>query len=82
LNFLVQVLEHNNLYKIKSASNTMNKWFEILLGLVFVVAAILVGFYYPSWLSAALAVLKGGVLWFLLGVGLLLVLLGISELKQ
>jgi hypothetical protein len=60
----------------------MNKWAEILLGLIFVVAAILIGFYYPDWLASALVVLKGGILWFLLGIGLILVMLGISELKE
>jgi hypothetical protein len=59
----------------------MNKWTEILLGLIFIVAAILIAFYFPSWLSAALVVLKGGVLWAVLGLGLLFVMLGISELK-
>ncbi len=59
----------------------MNKWAEILLGLILIVAAILVAFYFPSWLSAALVVLKGGILWAVLGLGLLFVMLGISELK-
>jgi len=60
----------------------MNKWMEILLGLIFIVGAVLVGFYCPSWFDSALVVLKGGILWFILGIGLLLVMLGISELKQ
>lgn len=59
----------------------MNKWMEIFLGLVFVVAAVLVGFYFPSWYTAAISVLKGGILWFVLGIGLLFIMLGISELK-
>jgi len=60
----------------------MNKWMEIFVGLIFVVGAILAGFYFPTWLSAALVVLKGGILWFVLGIGLLLIMLGISELKD
>ena len=60
----------------------MNKWMEIFVGLIFVVGAILAGFYFPNWLSAALVVLKGGILWFVLGIGLLLIMLGISELKD
>lgn len=59
----------------------MNKWAEIFLGLILIVAVVLVAFYYPSWMSSALTVLKGGVLWFFLGIGLLFVMLGISELK-
>ena len=60
----------------------MNKWIEILLGLIFVVAAVLIGFSYPTWLASAIIVLMGGLLWFVLGIGIILVLLGISELRQ
>ncbi len=59
----------------------MNKWMEILVGLILIVAVVLAAFYYPSWLSDAITVLKGGIMWFVLGIGLLLVMLGISELK-
>lgn len=59
----------------------MNKWFEIFIGLILIVAVVLAAFYYPNWLSAALTVLKGGIMWFVLGIGLLFVMLGISELK-
>ena len=59
----------------------MNKWLEILVGLILIVASVLVAFYFPSWFSAALSVLKGGILWFILGIGLLFVMLGISELR-
>jgi len=59
----------------------MNKWLEILVGLILIVAVVLTAFYFPSWLSAALVVLKGGILWFILGIGVLFVMLGISELK-
>ena len=60
----------------------MNKWTEIIVGLILVVAAILISFYYPSWFNAALNILKGGILWMILGIGLLFVMLGISELKE
>ncbi|HLF53961.1 MAG TPA: hypothetical protein VI544_02170 [Candidatus Nanoarchaeia archaeon] len=59
----------------------MNKWMEIFVGLILIVASVLISFYFPSWLNAALVVLKGGILWFILGIGLLFVMLGISELK-
>lgn len=59
----------------------MNKWLEILVGLILIVSAVLVAFYFPSWFSAAIAVLKGGILWFVLGIGLLFLMLGISELR-
>ena len=66
----------------------MNKWIELLLGLILVIAAILIAFYSQSWgatwnfWSAAWIVLKGGVFWFFVGLGALLVLLGISDLKD
>ncbi|GAF68877.1 unnamed protein product [marine sediment metagenome] len=59
----------------------MNKWTEIFLGLIFVLAAVLVAYYSLSWFDAALAVLKGGLLLFVLGIGIILIMLGISELK-
>jgi hypothetical protein len=55
---------------------------EIFVGLILIVSAVLVSFYYPSWFDSALTVLKGGILWFVLGLGVLFVMLGISELKR
>ena len=60
----------------------MNKFVEIILGLVLVIASILVALIFPSWMDAALSVLKGGILWALLGSGIVLVMLGLSELKE
>ncbi len=74
----------------------MNKWLELLLGLIFLIGAILVGWY--SWggsgagawmigrfsfdfLHAAWIVLKGGVWWFVVMLGVLLILLGLSDLR-
>jgi hypothetical protein len=62
----------------------MNKWLEILLGLILVVvplALILPGMPLASWGRAALVVLKGGITWMVLLVGLVLIVLGINELK-
>jgi len=60
----------------------MNKWMEIFVGLALVVTAILISFYSQSWFNAALDILKGGILLMILGIGLLFVMLGISELKE
>ena len=71
----------------------MNKWTEILVGLVLVIGTILVAWYSGAnswtWLglswdfrSAAWVVLKGGFAWFVFFVGLLFLLLGISDLKN
>ncbi len=59
----------------------MNKWLEILLGLILIIAPILVALNFPSWWDASISFLKGGILWFVLVIGLLFVLLGISDLK-
>lgn len=64
----------------------MNKWMELLLGLILVIGAILVAFYSQGWgmwnfWSAAWTVLKGGVFWGIVMIGALFILLGISDLK-
>lgn len=67
---------------------TMNKWLELFVGLVFVIGAILVAWYSVNWGSfwnfrhAAWEFLKGGVVWFVIGIGLLFILLGISDLRE
>ena len=61
----------------------MNKWLELLLGLILVVAPIYAwGMNYWGMGTAALEVLKGGIVWAVLLVGLLFILLGISDLKD
>lgn len=61
----------------------MNKWLEILIGLILLIVPILLAFtIWPSWGSASIEFLKGGLFWGIVGIGLLLVLLGISDLKD
>jgi len=63
----------------------MNKWFELLLGLILVIVPIVLAFYpglWTGWGAAALTVLKGGIFWGVVGLGSLLILLGISDLKN
>ena len=60
----------------------MNKWIELLLGLILVVVPILLAaLVWPSWWQASWDVLLGGVFWALVGLGALFILLGISDLK-
>jgi len=61
----------------------MNKWMEILLGLIFLNGAIF------SWFTnfwklgdAALTFFKGGLVWVVILVGLIFIILGISDLKD
>lgn len=61
----------------------MNKYFEILLGLIFLIvpiAAWIVDF--ASFGEAALLFLKGGIIWALIGIGLIFLLIGFSDLKD
>ncbi len=71
----------------------MNKWVEILLGLVLLVGIILIAWCSSiySWtlfgkslnfLSAAWIFLKGGIFWFVVMIGFLLLMLGISDLRD
>lgn len=65
----------------------MNKWLELLFGLILVIGAIVFAFYSQDWgvwnfWTAAGEFLKGGVFWLVVMIGALLVLLGISDLKR
>jgi hypothetical protein len=61
----------------------MNKWLEILLGLILLVVPVYV--WAINWIgfgAAALDFLKGGLVWFVIMIGLLFLMLGISDLKN
>tara|TARA_Y100000310_G_C20046965_1_gene518748 strand:- start:94 stop:309 length:216 start_codon:yes stop_codon:yes gene_type:complete len=71
----------------------MNKWLEILFGLILLIGAILVGYYSSvnAWQIAGRSLnfwragwefLKGGVFWFIILLGLLFLMLGISDLRD
>jgi hypothetical protein len=65
----------------------MNKWLEILAGLVLVIAGILVwaftkGLGFWDFGTAAWEFLKGGLVWLIILIGLLFLMLGISDLKE
>ena len=64
----------------------MNKWMEILLGLILIIVAVLVWGYSYNWGfwnfgTATWEFLKGAVVWFVIMIGLLFLMLGISDLK-
>ena len=65
----------------------MNKWIEIIVGLILVVGAIL-GWVYSTGIgfwdfgTAAWEFLKGGLVWLVILVGLVFIMLGISDLKD
>jgi hypothetical protein len=64
----------------------MNKWLEILLGLILIIAAVFACFGiqggYWGFGTAALTFLKGGIVWFVILIGLLFLMLGISDLRE
>lgn len=66
----------------------MNKWLELFLGLILVLGAILVMWYSAGWTTfwnfrhASWEFLKGGVFWFVVMIGALFIMLGISDLKE
>jgi hypothetical protein len=60
----------------------MNKWVELLVGLILIVLAVVVVFQFPSWREAAIKVLKGTIVFAVFLIGLLFVVLGISDLKE
>ncbi len=71
----------------------MNKWSELLIGLILVLGVIVVGWYSgpgASWAIGSVSLnfwhagwefLKGGIFWFVMMIGVLFILLGISDLK-
>jgi hypothetical protein len=68
----------------------MNKWGELFIGLILVIAAILIAFYSVNWSAWGISLnfwtpawtfLKGGIFWLVLMIGALFILLGISDLK-
>ncbi len=71
----------------------MNKWFELILGLVLLIGVILVGWassvYAWTWfgrdfnfLHAAWVFLKGGIFWLVTLIAFLLIILGINDLRE
>jgi len=67
----------------------MNKWAEILIGLILLNGVILLTWYSGIWggsfwnfKHAAWEFFKGGLVWLVILVGLLFLMLGISSLKE
>lgn len=61
----------------------MNKWVEILLGLILVLLPVNLAILNVANLGlTALEFLKGGLMWFIFFLGILFLMLGISDLKE
>jgi len=85
-------LKHN-LFKEKFHLKTMNKWTELFLGLALLIVSILVAWHSSaySWiflgkdfdfLHSAWVFLKGGIFWFVVMIALILILLGINDIRE
>jgi hypothetical protein len=76
-------LNQNNAYKSMKTHNCMNKWTELLLGLVLVILPIILAtLAWQSWWASALTVLKGTIFWAVVGLGVLFILLAIADIKE
>ncbi|NPE26875.1 hypothetical protein HNV12_02640 [Methanococcoides sp. SA1] len=61
----------------------MNKYLEILLGLILLLAPIYTWIIdFAGFGTAALTLLKGGLVWIFIGAGLMFLLIGLSDLKE
>ena len=58
----------------------MNKWLELLIGLILVILPIVVAIN-SAWGAAAILFLKGGIVVGVILIGLLFLMLGISDIK-
>ncbi len=65
----------------------MNKWGEIIIGAILLVSGIIIGYFtlgkgFWDFGLAAWELLKGGIIWIIISLGILLIILGISDLKN
>ncbi len=86
---MLYIFYHDNIFKLNwRCKITMNKWLELFIGIVLIISAILVwGFSYQwgdfwNFGRAAWEFLKGGIIWFIIGLGLIFILLGIIDLTD
>ena len=81
---ITYIFHHENLFKLNSVNTyTMNKWLGLLIGLVLVVVTVyFAGMNTWGLRYAAITVFKGMLIWIVFFVGLLLIILGISDLKD
>ena len=66
--------------------STMNKWLEILVGLILIIVPVYVWMAVPGGYwgfgTAAVEFFKGGIIWLVILIGILFLMLGISDLKE
>ena len=61
----------------------MNKWLELIMGVVFLIASLIAWAYnFAGFGDAALSFLKGGLMWVVIMLGVVFIVLGISDLRE
>ena len=60
----------------------MNKWIELILGIILIIAPLYVALYWGAWGAATLQFIMGGIIVGVILIGILLLILGISDLKS
>jgi hypothetical protein len=65
----------------------MNKWAELLVGLILIIIPIIIAFYSQTWgiwnfWAAAGQFFLGGLFWLIVLIGILFILLAISDMKS
>ena len=87
------VIHHKNLFKSTFDLFSMDKWSELVLGLILLVAVILITWASSAYnwvllgkdfnfLHSAWIFLKGGIFWLATAIALLLIVLGINDLRE
>jgi hypothetical protein len=59
----------------------MNKWIEVILGIILIIAPLYVALAWGSWGQATIEFIMGGIVVGVILIGLLLLILGISDIK-
>ena len=86
-------MHHKNLFKLNYDYSLMNKWLELLLGLILLNVVVLIAWASSAYnwilfgkdfnfLHSAWIFFKGGLFWLVTMIALLLILLGINDLKE
>ena len=73
-------MNNRNVFKTNKAKLIMNKWIELLLGLILLLAPIILALSNASWGLATLQFIKGGLVIFVAVIGLMFIMLGISDM--
>lgn len=69
------------LAKLEIMADVIKNLFKVILGIVLIILAIWFAFYRQDWGQATLALIKGGVVLLVILIGLVLLLVGFSDMR-